>query len=82
MPRKAGAYSPTQLAEWRQRIQVGKAIKVLNEAIEGTTELSTARMKAIELALRKTLPDLRNVEISGGDTPIQFSWAPAQLKDR
>lgn len=77
MPRKAGRYSENQLAEWRERIKVGKAIDTLNEAIEGKVDLTTARMKAIEIALRKTLPDLTNVELSGGTEPIRFCWGPA-----
>jgi hypothetical protein len=78
MPRKPGAYSPTQLAEWRERIKTGKAIDVLNKAVAGEIELSTARMKAIEIALRKTLPDLTSVELSGaGGDPLVFTWAPA-----
>ncbi len=82
MPRRKGAYSPTQLAEWRERIKTGKAIDTLNQAVEGKIELSTARMKAIEIALRKTLPDLSSVELSGaGGEPIQFTWAPAAKPD-
>ena len=71
MPRKAGKYSPTQLAEWRERIKTGIAIDTLNQAIEGKIEMTTARMKAIEIALRKTLPDLSSVELSGaGGEPL------------
>jgi hypothetical protein len=82
MPRKAGAYSPTQLAEWRERIKVGKAIETLNEAISGELELTTARMKAIEIALRKTLPDLQSVDLStAGGEPIQFTWGKAPKTD-
>ena len=72
MPRKAGAYSPTQLAEWRERILVGKAIDALNQAIEGKIDLTTARMKAIEIALRKTLPDLSSVELSGNPDKASY----------
>ena len=82
MPRKAGKYSPTQLAEWRERIKTGKAIDTLNQAVEGKIEVTTARMKAIEISLRKTLPDLSSVELSGGSEPIRFCWGPATLADK
>ena len=86
MPRKKGAYSPAKLAEWRERIKVGKAIDVLNKALEGDEKtlasLTTARMKAIEIALRKTLPDLSAVDLTtAGGEPIQFTWAPPDKPD-
>ncbi len=86
MPRKAGKYSPTQLAEWRERIQTGKAIDLLNKIVEGDEKtlasLTTARLKAIEIALRKTLPDLSSVELSGvGGEPLIFTWAPPSQPD-
>ena len=69
MPRKAGQYSPTQLAEWRERIKTGKAIDLLNKIVEGDEKtlatLTTARLKAVEIALRKSLPDLQSIELSG-----------------
>ena len=58
MARVRALNSPAQTAKWRERIKTGLAIDVLNKAVEGEIELSTARIKAIEIALRKTLPDL------------------------
>ena len=77
---------PTQLAEWRERIKTGKAIDVLNKVIEGDEKtlvhMPTARIKAIEIALRKTLPDLQSVELSGaGGEPLVVTWAPPSKSD-
>lgn len=63
----------------RVRIQAGKAVDTLNKVIEGDEKvlatLTTARMKAIELALRKTVPDLQSVELSGNtDAPLVVQW--------
>lgn len=83
MPRKRPSFSPQQVEQWRAKIKVGKAIEVLNSIVDGTYkgELTTARMKAIEIALRKSLPDLSSIELSGGSEPIRFSWAPV-AKDK
>jgi hypothetical protein len=80
MPRKKGSYSPDQLAEWRERIKVGKAIKTLNDTVAGRQEPSPVRLKAVEITLRKTVPDLSSVAIEGGNTPLRFSWGQATPK--
>ncbi len=84
--RENRANSPTQLAEWRERIKTGKAIDVLNKVIEGDEKtlvhMPTARIKAIEIALRKTLPDLQSVELSGaGGELLVVTWAPPSKSD-
>lgn len=61
--------------EVRARIQVSQLINVLErQALDpDAPELSAARMKAIELLLRKSLPDLSSVELSGsGGGPIRI----------
>lgn len=57
----------------RAKIQAGQFIKVLSDHALGVVEeLSPSRIKAIEILLRKSLPDLSSVEMnhSGG---IQFA---------
>ena len=65
--------------EVRARIQVSQLINVLEKQALGESEdLSAARLKAIELLLRKSLPDLSSVEHSGDpDRPQEhvFRWA-------
>ncbi len=63
----------------RRKIQAGQLVNVLQEhALSGETEISHSRMKAIEILLRKSLPDLSAVEISGDpDKPLKISWPVA-----
>ena len=62
----------------RSKIQAGQLVKVLqNHALDGSGEISHSRMKAIEILLRKSVPDLSAVTISGdADAPmkIEFTW--------
>ena len=63
----------------RKKIQVSQLLNVLqNHALGGTEELSPTRMKAIEILLRKSMPDMASVTISGDqDQPLQHivTWA-------
>ena len=52
--------------EIRAKIQASQLINVLqNHALSGEGELSPTRMKAIEILLRKSLPDLSAVTVEG-----------------
>ena len=55
--------------EVRTKIQASQLINVLqNHALgEDGKELSATRLKAIEILLRKSLPDLQSVEIGNKD---------------
>lgn len=57
----------------RRKIQVSQLLNVLQDhALNEGTEISMSRMKAIEILLRKSLPDLTAVTISGdAESPIQ-----------
>jgi hypothetical protein len=55
----------------RKKIQAGRLIEILHKCAEGGEEIAHSRMKAIEILLRKSLPDLSAVEISGSeDNPL------------
>ena len=58
--------------EIRQKIQASQLINVLqNHALGDGSEISPSRMKAIEILLRKSVPDLSAVELSGDeDAPV------------
>ena len=62
----------------RKKIQVSQLINVLQDhALTGVGEITPTRMKAIEILLRKSIPDLSSVELSGdADAPIELkvSW--------
>jgi hypothetical protein len=62
----------------RKKIQVSQLINILQDhALTGEGELPPTRMKAIEILLKKSIPDLSAVELSGDpDAPIELkvSW--------
>ena len=65
--------------EVRTKIQTSQLVNVLqNHALGETEDLSPTRMKAIEILLRKSMPDMASVTISGdSDQPLQHivTWA-------
>jgi hypothetical protein len=66
--------------EWRTRIEVGKLITRLqrNANDELDKEMTAGQLKSAELLLRKALPDLSAVTVSGDkDAPITvMTWLP------
>jgi hypothetical protein len=78
----------THQEDVRTKIQVSQLINVLqNHALGVTEELPASRLKAIEILLKKTLPDLSQtdgkVEVTGQDGgPIQVVSTAAQLLDK
>jgi hypothetical protein len=64
--------------EVRARIQASVLIGLLESHAMGETELSASRIRAIELLLKKSIPDLQSVEITGdSDAPVThvIKWA-------
>lgn len=57
----------------RKKIQASQLINVLQDhALTGEGDMSPTRMKAIEILLRKSVPDLSAVTISGDkENPLQ-----------
>lgn len=74
----------------RDKIRVGQLIKVLeNHALNGEGEISASRMKAMEILLRKSLPDLSAVSLEGpGENGAHvfelhgLSWLQQAIRDR
>lgn len=60
--------------EIRSKIQASQLINVLqNHALSDSGEISPTRMKAIEILLRKSVPDLSAIALTGADDgPVQF----------
>lgn len=65
--------------EIRTKIQASQLINVLQKhALGESGNISVSRMKAIEILLRKSVPDLQSVTLSTDpDKPVElrFSWA-------
>jgi hypothetical protein len=57
----------------RQKIQATQLINVLqNHALGISEELSQSRLKAIEILLRKSVPDLSQMQLTGDkDAPLR-----------
>jgi hypothetical protein len=69
--------------EVRSRIQVGQLVKVLTDQALGKLELTQPRLKAIEILLRKSLPDLSSVEHSGpAGGPIEQAWTVEMVRPK
>ena len=59
--------------EIRAKIQTTQLINRLEDHALGDTEISPTQIKAIEILLKKNLPDLSQVQISGDeDNPLKF----------
>jgi hypothetical protein len=76
----AARINPNLSAEWREKIKISMLINRLQENAfnELPTELTAGQLKSIEILLRKSLPDLANVQISGDeDKPLSMTirWA-------
>ncbi len=60
----------------REKIRAAQLINRLQSFIDGELELSAQQVKAIEILLKKTLPDLASVEQTGEvDNKVTIKWA-------
>jgi len=69
--------TPRLSQEWRERIRSGVILARLEQAALGELEISPASLKAAEIVLRKTIPDLARTEVTGKDGDAQemtISW--------
>ena len=67
----------------RTKIQASQLINVLqNHALGIGAEVSASRIKAIEVLLRKSIPDLQSVELTGPeDGPVQIQMIKRVVVD-
>jgi len=66
----------SQAAKTREKIQTSQLINRLEDHILNDLELSGTQIKAIEILLKKTMPDLKQVEVTGDvEKPITIKWA-------
>jgi predicted signal transduction protein with EAL and GGDEF domain len=56
----------------RAKIQAAQLINRLTAHAQGEVELSSTQVRAIEVLLRKTLPDLSDVRMEVDSQPITF----------
>jgi hypothetical protein len=53
--------------EWRERIRTAGILERLEKAAMGEVDVTQTQLKAAEIVLRKTLPDLARTEVTGKD---------------
>jgi hypothetical protein len=59
--------------QWRQAIQTSMLLNRLQDCAFGKVELTQTRLKAIEILLKKTIPDLSSIELTGdADNPVRL----------
>ena len=57
----------------RAKIQTSQLINRLTDHALGNVELSPTQVRAIEILIKKTLPDLSTVELTGdADNPVEL----------
>ena len=69
--------TPRLSNEWRERIKSGLILSRLEQAALGELEMSPAALKAAEIVLRTTLPDLARTEVTGdegGPQELVIRW--------
>ena len=62
----------------RERIQTTQLINRLTNHALGKLKLEPTQVKSIEILLKKTLPDLAQMTIEGGDKPIQYAQVSSE----
>lgn len=56
---------------WREKIRVSQLLNRLHSHAMGKVKLSPSQVRSIEVLLRKSLPDLSTVELTGkGGGPV------------
>jgi hypothetical protein len=61
-----------KMEAWRKSFDTTLLLKKLNGHVLGTAEMTATQIAAAKILLAKTLPDLKQVELSGDpDNPLQ-----------
>ena len=62
-------------AKWREKISTSQLINRLDDFAMGKIELSKDQIKAIEILLKKTMPDLKSIDlVIDGSGAKRFSF--------
>lgn len=75
----AARLNPAHDEKTRAKIQTSQLINRLISHVNGEVELSSTQVRAAEVLLKKTLPDLSAVELgSDPERPMkmEFGWMP------
>lgn len=67
----AARLNPSHDNRTRDKIKTSQLINRLQAHVNGTVEMKNSQVRAAECLLRKTLPDLANVQVTGeGGGPV------------
>jgi site-specific recombinase len=53
--------------EWKAKIQAGAILTRLVKHVNGEIEMTSSQIKAADILLKKTIPDLARSEVTGAD---------------
>ena len=68
MAARKNRFDPTYI---RTKIQTTQLIKRLTEHANGSVDLSATQVRSIEILLKKSIPDLSSVQLSGdAENPV------------
>lgn len=72
----AARINPHHDAATRTKIKTSQLVNRLMKIALGEVQVDQVQLRAIEIALRKTLPDLSTITLQGDENggPIQFAW--------
>lgn len=67
---------------WRDKVKIGNLMARVLKHANGEVEMTATQLKAADLFLKKTLPDLQRTMVEGGEKPvsIQTNITDAVLK--
>lgn len=57
--------------EWKAKIQAGVILDRLVKHVNGEIDMSASQIKAADILLKKTIPDLARSEVTGADGGAQ-----------
>lgn len=67
------------IEEAREKIKTTQLINRLQDHALGEVELSPTQVRAVEILLKKRIPDLASTELTGADGgPVSVTWQTAQ----
>lgn len=79
----AARLNPQHDARTRMKIQTSQLVNRLQSHVKGDCEMSPTQIRAAEVLLKKSLPDLASVELTGDEEKpitLTFKWQTPENK--
>lgn len=74
--------TPELREDWRNKIKTSMLLNRLMEHVLGECEMSATQVKAAETLLKKTLPDIKAMELTGSDGgPVKVDGITVTFRD-